>query len=75
MTINQIALWLQSLPEDIRSSDLQSVVHGHPSSAKRLVAYRFKDGSGQGVYVESMGTHLLESQGLGMEFVSVCDHS
>jgi hypothetical protein len=69
MTIKEIANWLLTLPEDVQASDLSSIVHGSPFTAKRVVAYRFKDGSGAGVYVESMGTHMKDEHGAAMEFL------
>lgn len=64
MTLKEIANWILTLPEDIQAEEMCSVVHGRPFTAKRVVAFRYKDGSGKGAYVESMGTHLTDGSSM-----------
>jgi len=70
MSGDQLAEWIKTLPADVRASDVCSIVHGMPFGAKRAVAFAFKDGSGHGIYIESMGTHLSEARASEMKFLS-----
>ena len=73
MNAKQLAHWILSQPENIQNSDVNTIVHGHPFGAKRAVAFSFKDKSGQGIYIESMGTHINDKYGKIMDFISVKD--
>jgi hypothetical protein len=72
MNVGELKKWLASLPPEFDSADVESVVGRCPSYAKRVVAYRYKDGGGIGVVVNSMGTHLSDEVWDGMEIVSIC---
>lgn len=59
-TIGRLKAWLATLPPEMDATTIQSCVAGHPSSAKRVIAYRYRDGSGMGIVVNSMGTHMAD---------------
>lgn len=57
-TLRDLKAWLNALPPECDDFDVESVVGGLPSAAKRVIAYRNPDGKGGGLCVNSMGTHL-----------------
>lgn len=59
MTVKELKEWLAGLPPEYDAARIESVVHGVPCLAKRVVAYKYKDG-GIGLVVNSMGTHLSD---------------
>lgn len=50
--------WLNSLPPHCDDFDIEAVVGCLPSASKRVIAYESKDGTGGGICVNSMGSHL-----------------
>ena len=60
MNIKDLKEWLNTLPPDMDEFDISSAVGKLPATAKRIVAYKYKDGSGGGLVVNSMGTHLSD---------------
>jgi hypothetical protein len=57
MTVAELKQWLSTLPPEFEQARIESVVHGLPCVAKRVVAYTYADGTA-GLVVNSMGTHL-----------------
>ena len=57
-TVRTVREWLESLPDEFQDAPFEATVHRLPSSLKRLVAYRYRDGSGIGVVANPMGSHL-----------------
>ena len=49
---------------------IQSIVGRMPNDAKRVVAYRYKDEPGYGIYVNSAGTHASDEFLEGIERIS-----
>lgn len=71
MNVRELRDWLAALPDDMQDAEVDSVVHGQPCQAKRVVAYRWKDGSGKGIVVNSMGTHISDHAWSDMDVVSL----
>lgn len=51
----------------MKQGEVASIANGIISTAKRVVAFRFARGEGKGIYVESMGTHLRDGDGLRVD--------
>ena len=62
MNARQLADWILSLPEDVQNSPVEGWIQSSswPLVAKRVVAYRWKDGSGGGIAINPAGTHYAE---------------
>jgi hypothetical protein len=69
--VANLIAWLQKLPPDFQSAEIGSCVGPQSSSAKRVVAYRFKDGSGRGICVNSMGSHMSDDWWDSVEIIGV----
>lgn len=70
-TVKQLREWLETLPPEMDDAPVQSIVHGYPSGSKRVIAFKYKDGSGVGLCVNSMGTHGTNDFGKSIETVGV----
>lgn len=57
-TLRDFKEWLSKLPPECDDFDIESVIGGLATNAKRVIAYRNPDGKGGGICVNSMGTHL-----------------
>lgn len=73
VTVARLREWLNSLPPELDNAHIDGVVHGRPCTAKRVVAFTYKDGSGAGVVVNPMGTHLDDAFWLVAEVFSMLD--
>lgn len=71
ITVRDLKAWLATLPPEFEDAEIQSIVGRTPSTAKRLVAYRYDDGSGIGIYVNSMGTHTSDEHWQSIEPVAI----
>lgn len=75
LTPKRLAAWILSLPQDVQDGAVDGIVGGlkggQPFAAKRAVAYRWKDGSGAGIYVNPMGTHASDATLADVERVSI----
>ena len=60
MTLKQLRAWLDTLPADFDDAEVCSDLHGNAYNAKRVVAARYKDGSGATIVVNPMGSHLSD---------------
>lgn len=63
--------WITGLPENLKAAPIQSAVGPWPSGAKRIIAYEYKDGSGIGIVVNSMGTHLSDDWYKSVNVISI----
>lgn len=69
MNVKQLTKWLSDLPEEFQEAEIQSIVHGLPATAKRVIAYKNSDGD-VGICVNSMGTHISGVFAAHVQFVS-----
>lgn len=62
MTAKQLAEWILALPDDIQAADVSGWITSSswPLTAKRVVAFRWKDGSAGGIAINPAGTHYSE---------------
>lgn len=74
MTVKDLRDWLGTLPPDMDAGEVSSAVGTMALQAKRVIAYRYNDGSGCGVAVNSVGTHLGDLWYSDVEIVSVLSH-
>lgn len=73
MTARQLAEFINQLPPDMQDAEVCSLVGSIPSTAKRVMAIRTKDG-GRMIAVNSMGTHLCDRFAEHCEFVSTVSY-
>ena len=71
--IRRFKAWVNSLPDDMDDGDICGAVGPLELEMKRVIAYRYKDGSGCGIVVNPMGTHLGERFYKRVEIISTFD--
>lgn len=70
-TVKQLREWLATLPPEMDDAPVEAIVHGIPAAAKRVIAYRWKEGGAAGVVVNTLGTHYWDEWAKDVDFVSV----
>lgn len=74
MTAKDLALWILDQPESIQNGIVTTIVYNRITQAKRAVAFQYKDASGSGIYIESMGAHIKDSEGEKISTINFLNH-
>lgn len=73
-TINDLRRWLGTLPVEMGEGSVDGTLsYGGNSPMKRVVAYRYKNGSSCGIVINPLGTYLNDAFYEDVEVVSVFD--